>query len=150
MGSLLMEKIRSLSTRQFSMWIGFIIESKHKDMTHKSKIKGNRVEREISKRLVDAGISSKRVPLSGAHPDLPGDITIGDFIGEVKARKNGNGFTTIEKWLGTKDVLVLKKNHADPFVVMNWEMFIKIMKGYINEINRSEEGSRNREHSIST
>jgi hypothetical protein len=32
----------------------------------------------------------------------------------------GAGFTTLEKWLGEFDLLALRRNNADPVVVLLW------------------------------
>jgi hypothetical protein len=36
----------------------------------------------------------------------------------VKARKNGSGFALLEKWLDTYDVLFLRRDRADPLVLL--------------------------------
>jgi len=45
------------------------------------------------------------------------------FVAEVKARKNGNGFTTLETWLADYDCLFLRRNHAEPLVVLPWRVW---------------------------
>ncbi len=112
-------------------------------MSHPSKVKGTRIERETVNALRELGIDAKRVPLSGAHPDLPGDITINLvnvlLTGEIKARKNGNGFAVIESWLGERDFLVLRRNHAEPLIVISWKTFCDFLKGK-NENKESNKG----------
>jgi hypothetical protein len=39
---------------------------------------------------------------------------------EVKARASGEGFTTLERWLGDADALFLRCDRADPLVVSAW------------------------------
>jgi hypothetical protein len=106
-----------------------------------SKQKGSRIEREIAQKLTDAGIPSRRVVMSGAaaryDERLAGDVDIGLqldgralFTAEVKARKNGSGFATLEKWLGDNDLLVLRRDRASPFVAMPWATFIELMGSY--------------------
>jgi hypothetical protein len=34
------------------------------------------------------------------------------------SRKNGAGFTQLKTWLGGYDLLVLRRNHADPIIVL--------------------------------
>lgn len=89
-----------------------------------SRRKGGRVEREIVNALKEAGIHAERVPLSGAHGgSFAGDVVIAKrWRAEVKARKHGGGFTQLEKWLGDNDLLVLKRNHADPMVLLTWDL----------------------------
>jgi len=108
-----------------------------------AKRKGSRVEREIVKLLNDDGIDAHKQPLSGALDGWKGDIVIdlGDtapgissedlmcgresieLVCEVKARANGQGFSTLEKWLGTNDLLFLKRDRTEPMVAMNYGTF---------------------------
>lgn len=95
-----------------------------------SRRKGSRIEREIVQRHVDIGIPAERIPLSGAAGgSFTGDI---DVVGigrcEVKARANGNGFTTLENWLGTNAALFLRRNHAEPLVVLPWATYERLIK----------------------
>lgn len=110
-------------------------------MSKASRAKGNRVEREIAKLLTEAGVPTRRVIGSGAHgaidDRLVGDLQIGTlpngawcFTGEVKARKNGAGFKTLEGWLGTNDLLILRRNNADPMCVIPWALFATLAKLY--------------------
>tara|TARA_R100000234_G_C4964093_1_gene163111 strand:- start:528 stop:833 length:306 start_codon:yes stop_codon:yes gene_type:complete len=93
-----------------------------------SRDKGLRVERELVNKLKESGVDAKRVPLSGAAEGFKGDIQIGDLIAEVKARKDGAGFKTLEHWLGDNDVLFLKKNNTDPMVILTWDLFVEMIK----------------------
>ena len=58
-----------------------------------SQRKGKCAEREIVRLLRDAGIPSRRVPLSGSIEGSPGDVVIElggrELVGEVKRRKEG-------------------------------------------------------------
>jgi hypothetical protein len=45
----------------------------------------------------------------------------------VKGRKNGTGFTTLERWLGDFDALFLRKNNAAPLVVLPWRMWAQLI-----------------------
>jgi Holliday junction resolvase len=96
-----------------------------------NKIKGSRVEREIVHLHKDNNIDAKRVPLSGAVEGYKGDIIVSlpnkELVAEVKARKNGNGFTTIEKWLGDNDILFLKRNNKESLVVLPFNVYINIL-----------------------
>lgn len=88
-----------------------------------SRRKGGRVEREIVALLTEAGLPAERVPLSGsAGGSFTGDIRVGPWLAEVKARKSGAGFKTLEGWLGSNDLLVLKRNHAEPMVLLPWRI----------------------------
>lgn len=96
--------------------------------------KGSRVEREIVAEHVRVGIPAKRVPLSGAAPGYKGDIQIGQWVVcEVKARANGEGFATLERWLGANHILFLRRNHAQPTVVVEWETYLRMMRAWMAE-----------------
>jgi len=82
--------------------------------------KGSRIEREIVAAHLERGIPAERVPLSGsAGGSYTGDVVIaGRLRGEVKARASGAGFATIERWLGENDVLFLRRDRAEPLVLV--------------------------------
>jgi hypothetical protein len=80
--------------------------------------KGNRIERELVERHKALGVHAERYPLSGASRfrgsghDLDLYVCGRDeapFVCEVKARKSGAGFTTLERWLGEYDALFLRR-----------------------------------------
>lgn len=102
-------------------------------MGKKSRDKGARVERLFVNKLKGQGVEAERVPLSGAcHGSFGGDIKITTeqektLLAEVKARKNGAGFKTLEGWLGSNDLLFLKRDNQEPIVVMEWETFISFL-----------------------
>lgn len=104
-------------------------------MSKSQRDKGARVEREIVNMHREAGISAERVPLSGAAGgSFTGDIVIGGNLrAEVKARKDGAGFVTLEGWLGDNDILFLKRNRRDPMVVMDWQTYVSLM---LHELRR--------------
>ena len=99
--------------------------------------KGDRLEREIVARHQQLGIHCERYPLSGASRFRGSghDVDLYLFgrdeapiVGEVKGRKNGAGFTTLEKWLGEFDALFLRRNNADPLVVLPWRMWVRLLE----------------------
>jgi Holliday junction resolvase len=103
----------------------------------KHRSKGNRVEREIVERHRALHVRAERYPLSGASRFRGSghDVDIYAFgieqaplVAEVKARKDGAGFTTLEKWLGEYDLLFLRRNHGDPLVVMPWRVWERIVR----------------------
>ena len=100
-----------------------------------AKTKGTRVERELVQKLEAEGVTAWRVPMSGSlGGSLSADIKIGKARGfsvEVKAR--GGGFSTIEKWLGNNQALFLKRDRQEPMVVLEWEMFIELIKAYLDD-----------------
>lgn len=101
--------------------------------------KGARVEREIAELHARVGVIARRVPLSGAAakrlgPDFGGDLRVWVFgdeqpplVAEVKARSAGGGFIVLEKWLSNHDMLVLKRNHAPPMVVLPWATYARLI-----------------------
>jgi Holliday junction resolvase len=98
--------------------------------------KGDRVEREIVEQHRALGIHAERYPLSGASRfrgsghDL--DLYIygrdeAPAVAECKARKSGAGFVTLESWLGEFDALFLRRNNADPIVVLPWRVWAALL-----------------------
>jgi Holliday junction resolvase len=98
--------------------------------------KGDRVEREIVERHKVIGIFAERYPLSGASRfrgsghDL--DVYLfgrdeAPLAAEAKARKDGGGFVRLERWLGKFDALFLRRDHADPLVVLPWRVWERIL-----------------------
>lgn len=98
---------------------------------NRSKQKGDRIERELVQRHREAGIPAERVPLSGAvGGQFAGDLRIaGNLKGEVKARGGGDGFKTLERWLGDNDLLFLRRDRAEPLVVMPWTQYEELLRG---------------------
>ena len=101
--------------------------------------KGARVEREIVHMHTKVGVLAEKVPLSGAVKGIRAgdghdvDVYIksraAPLCAEVKARKNGEGFKTLEDWLGDNDALFLKRNNADPLVVVPMAIWLEILGG---------------------
>lgn len=98
--------------------------------------KGNRIEREIVARHLEINIKAERYPLSGASRFRGSghDIDLYIFgneespaVCEVKGRKSGAGFVTLEKWLGEYDALFLRRNNADPLVVLPWRIWARLI-----------------------
>tara|TARA_R100000789_G_scaffold59492_1_gene57112 strand:+ start:829 stop:1179 length:351 start_codon:yes stop_codon:yes gene_type:complete len=97
-----------------------------------SRDKGARVERNIVNLLKENHIEASRVPLSGAAGGrFAGDVDIRHlgrkYRAECKARKNGTGFATINKWKGDNDFLFLIENNREPMVYMTITEFIKLL-----------------------
>jgi hypothetical protein len=83
------------------------------------------------------GVHAERYPLSGASRFRGSghDVDLyvlgrdaAPLVGEVKARKNGSGFTQLEKWLGEYQILFLRRNHADPLVVLPWSTWTALLE----------------------
>ena len=103
----------------------------------RSRAKGDRIEREIVARHKAIPIHAERVPLSGAarYQGNSGDIDVYAFgpeeaplVGEVKARRNGESFKTLERWLGDNDLIFLRRNGADPLVVLPWSTWARLLE----------------------
>jgi hypothetical protein len=100
--------------------------------------KGDRIEREFVALHQALCIKAERYPLSGASRFRGSghDVDVYVFghdeapcVCEVKSRKNGTGFLTIETWLGGFDLLFLRANNRDdPLVVAPWPMWSRIAR----------------------
>jgi hypothetical protein len=97
---------------------------------------GKLYEREIVDRHKAIGIHAERYPLSGASRFRGGGHDVDLYLWgreeapavcEVKKRKDGSGFTTLERWLGEFDLLFLRRNHADPLVVVPWRIWARLL-----------------------
>jgi hypothetical protein len=105
-------------------------------MSKSQRDKGAREERIIVDLHKAINIHAERYPLSGASRfrNSGHDIDIyalgrdaAPFIGEIKSRKSGAGFVQLERWLGEFDVLFLRRNHADPVVVLPWRVWATLL-----------------------
>ena len=105
-------------------------------MSAMQRRKGARIEREIVELHRSLGIHAERVPLSGgAHYQGNGaDVDIYPFgkdgaplCCEVKGRANGEGFATLERWLGENDALFLRRDRAEPVVVLPWRIWAMLL-----------------------
>ena len=126
-------------------------------MTNTARNKGTRIEREIAKDLTKLGVPTRRVIGSGAHGKiderLKGDLQIGThgthsaewlLTGEVKARKSGEGFAVLERWLGDNDLLLLRRNNCEPYAFMPWNTLVPLLQAYYeDEIGVSVDGTQN-------
>jgi hypothetical protein len=98
--------------------------------------KGDRCEREIVERHTQTGIHAERYPLSGAtrFRGSGHDVDLYIFgreeaplVADVKARKSGGGFVRLERWLGEYDCLFLRRNNADPLVLLPWHVWAALL-----------------------
>lgn len=105
-------------------------------MSKASREKGIRRERQIVELHRAIGIKASRVPLSGAvrYCGDGTDVTIwpqfqeAPLHAEVKARADGQGFKTLERWMAGADLLILCRDRADPLVLLPWQLWEKILK----------------------
>jgi Holliday junction resolvase len=103
---------------------------------HRSRVKGDRIEREIVLRHAAIGIKAERYPLSGGSRFRGSghDIDIYAFgteeaplVAEVKSRRSGAGFVTLEKWLGEYDCLFLRRDSAEAMVLLPWRVWAALL-----------------------
>jgi Holliday junction resolvase len=102
-------------------------------MGKKSSRKGRRVEVELVHLHESIGVACERVPLSGsAGGSFSGDLrlSISDMVlaGEVKARAAGDGFRTLERWLADNDILFLRRDRAEPLVLLPWRTWARLLR----------------------
>ena len=102
----------------------------------KHRQKGDRTEREIVELHRSIGVHAERYPLSGASRfrNSGHDVDLyldgkdaAPSVAEVKARKNGAGWTVIERQLGDFDALFLKSNNKPPLIVLPWRMWAQLL-----------------------
>ena len=105
-------------------------------MSRSQRDKGARREREMVNLHRKLVVHAERVPLSGAtaYQGRSHDVDVypfgedaGALVAEVKARKSGSGFVTLEKWLGENDLLFLVRDQASPLVVIPWRVWELIL-----------------------
>jgi Holliday junction resolvase len=104
--------------------------------------KGDRIERELVELHRGLGIHAERYPLSGASRFRGSghDLDVYAFgpdaeplVAEVKARKDGGGFIQLERWLGDYDLLALRRNNAEPLIVMPWRVWARLIQRQTKE-----------------
>lgn len=101
-----------------------------------SRDKGLRAERDIIARHELIGVYCERVPLSGGtlYKGNRCDVDLyingrdeAPLVAEVKARASGSGFALLERWLSNADVLFLRRDRADPIVVLPWSSWVRLV-----------------------
>ena len=102
----------------------------------KHRQKGNRAEREIVELHKGINVHAERYPLSGSSQFRGSghDIDLylygreaAPLVVEVKARKDGEGFVQLEKWLAEFDALFLRRNRSAPLIVLPWRTWAAIL-----------------------
>jgi Holliday junction resolvase len=98
-----------------------------------SRDKGLRRERAIVEIHTKCGMHAERVPLSGAlrYQGNGADVDLyvrgaAPLKAEVKARGEGSGFKTLERWLGANDALFLVRDRAEPLVVVRLHAWLEV------------------------
>jgi hypothetical protein len=104
---------------------------------HRSRAKGDRIEREIVSRHAAIGIKAERYPLSGGSRfrGSNDDVDIyafgkdeGPLVAEVKSGKSGSGFAAIDSSLANYGVLILRRNNTDPSVCVSWSVWARLLQ----------------------
>ncbi len=99
-------------------------------MTHRNKIRGNNLEREIVNIAKEAGLSAKRAYASDGRSlgkSEVVDVIVEDFCIQAKRKKK------IAQWLypdyhgDDVDLVVTRMDRKEPLVVMTLEKFIEII-----------------------
>jgi hypothetical protein len=49
------------------------------------------------------------------------------LVSECKSRKAGGGFVQLERWLGENDLLFLRRDHAEPLVLLPWRVWARLL-----------------------
>jgi hypothetical protein len=82
------------------------------------------------------GVKAERCPLSGASRFRGSghnvDIYVfgedeAPLVAEVKSRRSGAGFVTLEKWLGEYDCLFLRRDSAEAMVLLPWRVWAALL-----------------------
>ena len=101
-------------------------------MAAKSRSKGKRIELELVHLHQDVGIPAEKLSRTGyTGPDL---MIADEWTAEVKARASGKGFVILEQWLGAADLLFLRRDRQQPLVVLSWETYLQMLKGYLAQV----------------
>ena len=105
-------------------------------MSSPSRNNGSRIEREVAQKFRDMGFEAHRVDekrgqlgkdkSTDVHVFLEGKDKPPTTI-EIKGRKNGEGFSVLERWKGDNDLLILKRNHRQPAVFMDMDQLEKLL-----------------------
>ena len=99
-------------------------------MTHRNKIRGNNLEREIVNIAKEAGLSAKRAYASDGRSlgkSEVVDVIVEDFCIQAKRKKK------IAQWLypdyhgDDVDLVVTRMDRKEPLVVMTLDKFIEII-----------------------
>jgi len=68
--------------------------------------------------VTPAPLSAARQRLAAHHREIEG----------AKARRNGEGFATLARWLGDNDAIFLRENRAAPLVCLPWRPWLRLLK----------------------
>jgi hypothetical protein len=101
-------------------------------MTSPSKRKGNRMELDTVAILKDYHLEARKVPLSGAAAHFKGDVLVDVHWQEkplqLECKIRANGFAQIYGWLDGNDALVIRADRQRALVVIDIELFAKLIQ----------------------
>lgn len=98
-------------------------------MTHSSKNKGNKYERELVNQARDSGLAAERAYASngrslGHHEEV--DLLVADKRIQAKRRK------ALAKWMrptGNVDAVTIREDRGETLVVLTWWEYLDLLKG---------------------
>ena len=96
-------------------------ETRPKKGGRASRQKGNRAERLVVNLAQAAGLSSERIPLSGAAGGkFAGDMTVALLNADrrVECKARAEGFATLYRWITDNFALVVKADRKEPLVIL--------------------------------
>lgn len=91
--------------------------------------KGRKEERTLVRLLRSLGLKAKRVPLSGAAPNFPGDLVLEELPGwRVEVKYGQHVPARLFRWLEERELLLLRRPRAPWLVVLRLEEFVELLK----------------------
>jgi hypothetical protein len=98
-------------------------------MTHPSKDKGNRFERELVRQAIQSGLTAKRAYASdgqslGAHPEV--DLIVAGKWIQAKRRKHIADYMQPTQNI---DAVAIRQDHGETLVVLTWWEYLDLVKG---------------------
>lgn len=96
----------------------------------RSRNKGSGYEREIVAAHIERGISARKMPLSGALRDYPGDVQIAGMIGECKRTKRSRTslYDALAQGNDAADVLFIRDDGKKTLVVVPFEFWFQLLE----------------------
>tara|TARA_R100001443_G_scaffold18255_1_gene29142 strand:+ start:5381 stop:5701 length:321 start_codon:yes stop_codon:yes gene_type:complete len=101
-------------------------------MTHPSKVKGNKFERDVVNKAKDFGLDAKRAYASngeslGMHAEV--DLVIEDYKVQAKIRKSIASYLIPND---NVDAQVIRQNRGEAYIVFRLEDWLKHISGKAN------------------
>ena len=96
----------------------------------RSRNKGSGYEREVVAAHIARGIAARKMPLSGALRDYPGDVQIAGIIGECKRTKRSRTslYDALAQGNDAADVLFIRDDGQKTLVVMPLEFWMQLLE----------------------